>query len=190
MKKDWELTEEAFNVFLDWLHSDRAQAAEKYEAIRRSLVIILTSRGCDDAAGLADETIDRVIKQVPRIAGSYHGDPTPYFITVARHLHLEYIARNARRSEMPADVPGPPAGVDDDMEKELECLERCLQRLKADDRDLVLEYYRDEKQAKINHRKKMAEKLGIGLNALRIRTHRIRVALEECIDECLKPSEP
>lgn len=189
MKRDWELTEEAFNAFLDWLHPDREQAAEKYLAIRRCLIIILTSRGCDDAAALADETIDRVIRRAPEIAGSYRGDPTPYFITVARRLHLEYIAKNARRSEMPAEVPEPPAQHDDE-ERVIECLEHCMRRLKPDDRDLVLEYYRDEKQAKIDHRRKLAEKLGIGLNALRIRTHRIRAALEECIAECLKRSEP
>ena len=34
-----------------------------------------------------------------------------------------------------------------------ECCERCLGGLKADDRDMILQYYAEERQAKIDHRK-------------------------------------
>jgi DNA-directed RNA polymerase specialized sigma24 family protein len=50
---------------------------------------------------------------------------------------------------------------------------------------LVLQYYQEEKGAKIEHRRAMAERLGIPLNALRIRAHRIRVALRDCVSDCL-----
>jgi hypothetical protein len=46
MNKDWELSQEAFDALLDWLDSDREQAALKYETIRRSLIKIFTGRGC------------------------------------------------------------------------------------------------------------------------------------------------
>ena len=43
-----------------------------------------------------------------------------------------------------------------------------------------------EVATKIDHRKQMADELGIGMNALRIRAHRIRTGLEECLKECLQ----
>ena len=45
--------------------------------------------------------------------------------------------------------------------------------------------WQEEKRAKINFRKQMADRLGVGLNALRIRTYRIRTRLEECLIKCL-----
>ena len=56
----------------------------------------------------------------------------------------------------------------------------------AANRKLVLEYYRGEKKAKIDHRRSLAEQYGIALNALRIRAHRIRAALQECVETCIK----
>jgi hypothetical protein len=51
---------------------------------------------------------------------------------------------------------------------------------------LVLEYYRQERKAKIDHRKLLAAELGIAVNALRIRAHRIRRSLEQCVHTCLE----
>jgi hypothetical protein len=50
---------------------------------------------------------------------------------------------------------------------------------------MVLQYYQENKQAKIDHRKQLAAGLGVGLNTLRIRAYRIRARLEQCMDECL-----
>jgi RNA polymerase sigma factor (sigma-70 family) len=184
MRKDWELTEEAFDKFLSWLHPDREEAGKKYEAIRRHLIIILNCRGCAEAEDLADETINRVIRRAPQIADTYQGEPVPYFITVAHNLYLEYAAKRQTWSELPAELPQPPE-PDPEEEREYECLERCVQGLTPANRDMVLQYYQENKQAKIDHRKTLAERMGIALNALRIRAYRIRVSLEHCIDECL-----
>ena len=46
------------------------------------------------------------------------------------------------------------------------------------------EYYRDEKQQKIDHRKELAEQLGISENALRLRTFRLRGELTTCVKKC------
>jgi DNA-directed RNA polymerase specialized sigma24 family protein len=61
-----------------------------------------------------------------------------------------------------------------------------MERLTPDNRNLVLKYYQEEKRARIDHRKRLAEKLGIAVNALRIRAHRIRASLEECVQKCLE----
>ena len=180
----WELTAEAFGRFLVWLDADRTKAGQKYEAIRRRLVVIFVSRGCPDAEELADETINRVIRRSQDMADSYQGEPIAYFIKVAHHLHQEYVKRRARLAELPTDLPLPFA-PDPDEDLEHKCLEECMRELSLDNRNLVLEYYKENKQAKIDHRKKLAKQLGIGLNALRIRAHRLRVVLERCIEACL-----
>jgi DNA-directed RNA polymerase specialized sigma24 family protein len=61
-----------------------------------------------------------------------------------------------------------------------------MEQLPQGNRELVLEYYRDEKRAKINHRKELAERMGIAPNALRIRAHRIRLTLQQCVRACLE----
>ena len=65
------------------------------------------------------------------------------------------------------------------------CLESCLQKLEPAARELILRYYREEKQAKIADRGAMARSLGIGAPALRLRLHRIRGRLEPCVKDCL-----
>ena len=192
MKKDWVLTQDAFDTLLGWLDPDRDRAGRKYEAIRLRLIKIFTCRGCWEAEEMADETINRVVARVADIAEQYQGDPAPYFYGVSQKVQLEY-SRKARLrdsdvlAEGTADVSSPATAVlADDAEPEYACLERCLEHLPADNRRLVIEYYQQEQKAKIDHRKRLADELGIALNALRIRAHRIRRTLEECVHGCLE----
>jgi hypothetical protein len=53
---------------------------------------------------------------------------------------------------------------------------------------LILDYYREDRGGKIDSRKQLAEKMGLPINALRIRSHRIRVQLEKCVAGCLRKS--
>jgi DNA-directed RNA polymerase specialized sigma24 family protein len=66
-----------------------------------------------------------------------------------------------------------------------ECFSKCLDELPLNTRELVLTYYKKEKQRKIDHRKVLAERSGMSLNTLRVRVHRIRADLENCIKKCL-----
>ena len=179
-KKEWELTQEAFEKLLGWLGPDRDQAGKKYEAIRRKLIFILTCRGCTCPEDLADDTINRVARKLPEINDSYKGDPSLYFYGVAHKVHLEYVRK------MPDPMPSPAPDPPEELEQKYECLEQCMKRLTSKSRELVLEYYQEEKQAKIDQRKELANRLGMAVNALRIRAHRIRASLQECVFECLK----
>ena len=80
----------------------------------------------------------------------------------------------------------PTVSLTDDIESEYQCLESCLDHLPAENRDLVVQYYQKEKQAKIEHRKRLATEFGIAVNALRIRAHRIRLTLQHCVEDCLQ----
>ena len=180
LKKEWKLTEEAFSRFLVWLNPNPDQAGEKYEDIRRRLIKIFTCRGCICPEDLADETINRVIRRVPEIAEAYVGDPARYFYGVAHKIHLEYVRRKTSLEPPPAPEDSPR------VEEEYACLDECMDKLPSHSRGLVLQYYQEEKHAKIDLRKQLAEQLGIPLNALRIRACRIRMTLHECVLQCLK----
>jgi RNA polymerase sigma factor (sigma-70 family) len=179
MNKNWVLTQESFDALLEWLDPQREQAGQKYEDIRRRLIKIFTCRGCFEPEDLADETINRVISKVREIESGFTGDRALYFYGVANKVHLEYLRRKPFES-----LPDPVNS--DEVEREFKCLERCMERLPPGNRALVLQYYQEEKKAKIDHRKQLAERLGIAVNALRIRACRIRATLLECVRNCLE----
>jgi DNA-directed RNA polymerase specialized sigma24 family protein len=191
MKRDWALTQDAFDSLLNWLDADRERAASRYETIRLRLIKIFTCRGCLEAEDLADETINRVTARVPEIAKGYQGDPAQYFFGVCQKVHLEYLRKVSAHRELDSGIGGDasrPAAtmIPQDIEAEYECLERCLDNLPTANRELVIKYYQQERQAKIDHRKLLAQELGIAVNALRIRAHRIRLALQKCVEDCVE----
>jgi len=179
MKKEWVLTQEAFDGLLGWLDPNRDLAAQKYESIRTRLIKIFACRGCAEAEDLADETINRVTNKLPEIQGNFVGEPARFFYGVANKIQLEY-SRPHRTLPVPQ-----PVNEGDDSEVEYDCLDRCMEKLSSENRALVLSYYQEEKHAKIEHRKELATNLGIALNALRIRAHRIRASLQQCVKQCV-----
>ena len=181
MKKNWVLSQESFDALLDWLDPDRENAGVKYEAIRQRLIKIFLARGCPDAEGLADETINRVANKLPEIQREFTGDCLRYFYGVANKVVME-----SRRK--PPQPPPPPPLDSDRIEQESRCLEHCVKRLRTENRELLLQYYYAEGRALIEQRKILADKLGIAPNALRIRAFRIRAALQKCVEKCLDRS--
>lgn len=180
MKQHWDTTQEGFDRLLGWLDQDRDRAGKKYEVIRHRLIKMFTCRSCSEAEDLADETITRVTTKIPEVVPNYQGDPLLYFFGVARKVHREYL-RSQNRSVRSPIVPD----VTKD-ERLYECLDQCMDRVPGKSRQLLLRYYENEKKAKIDARKTLAEELGIGVNALRIRAHRIRLLLRECVTTCME----
>jgi RNA polymerase sigma factor (sigma-70 family) len=191
MKNQRVVTQQAFDQLLNWLDADRDSAGSKYEKIRVRLIKIFACRGCGEADDLADETINRVTLKLGQIAESYSGDPALYFYGVAQKVHLEYLRQKlpVQESALAGREPGGqtawPPDAPGEVEQEYACLEQCMDHLPSENRRLVLEYYQEEKRAKIDHRKKLADQLGIAVNALRIRAHRIRSQLQQCVESCL-----
>ena len=189
MNKEWALTQDAFDRLLDWLNADRNRAGIRYEEIRSRLIKVFIGRGCMAAEDLADETINRVAARIGDVARDYEGDPASYFYGVCQNVHFEYVRKKDVLETR--DFPGSNSvtlrtNLSDDCEPEYQCLERCLGHLSNKNRDLVLRYYQEDKQAKIDQRKLQATELGIAVNALRIRAHRIRVHLQRCVVNCLE----
>ena len=182
MKNQSPVTQAAFDSLLAWLDPDRERAAGKYEQIRRRLIKLFSCRGRQDADELADETINRVTLKAPEVSKEYVGDPALYFYGVAQKVFLESLRRK-QPCPLPPSHPSPEQS--EETEREYECLERCMESLAPASRELVLDYYRDDRRAKIDHRKELAARLGIAQNALRIRVHRIRATLQECVGGCV-----
>jgi DNA-directed RNA polymerase specialized sigma24 family protein len=189
MKTDLAITQERFEELLAWLDSDRDDAGHKYEEIRRSLVKIFAWRKCSDAEGMADATINIVAQKACQLRRTYEGKPHLYFYGVARNLIREY--QNSRTVLVALeDVDMTNASVEDDTDDEVEqvdaCLRKCLEILGSSDRELVLTYYQKDGQAKIDQRRALAADRGLDTNALRVKMHRIRVSLAQCIEGCLR----
>ena len=175
---DSTVTQEAFDRMLSWLDPDRRRAGERYESIRRKLILIFSSRGAAFPEDMADDCINRVIQKLPEIIGSYEGSPEFYFVGVARNVHLEW-QRKQRPIEPPVLPPNPP-----ELEQKLACLDNCLDQLSPTSREIVIEYYQHDRRAKIDHRAGLAGRMGIAVSALRLRAHRIRQVLEKCVEAC------
>jgi DNA-directed RNA polymerase specialized sigma24 family protein len=175
---------EDFDRFLHWLDPNRENAAQRYERIRRKLITICAARGGSHPEEMADECIDAVVQKVPEIAPAYTGEPEFYFYSVVKFVVLRWRRRN-RVVEVPEGREVTGESVDSRaVEQQHECLDCCLDELDDKSRELVLEYYRHDKQAKIDHRLALAQRNGITTNALRIKALRIRQMLEGCVNQC------
>ena len=184
MPTDLSITQEGFRLLLNWLDTNVELAGEKYERIRARLIRIFVGRGCYEAELLADRTIDRVISKVPHIQSTYVGEPAAYFYGVANNIHLEWLRTRKHEVEI-IEIPDKGAETTDEGDLGYDCLESCLEKLSTDAREIILEYYRDEKRAKIERRRALAEARGISIGALQIKTSRIRATLSTCVGDCV-----
>jgi RNA polymerase sigma factor (sigma-70 family) len=189
-KQKWAITPEAFDLLLSWLDPNRERAGERYEEIRSRLIRRFRQHGCPEPEQLANDTIDRVARKLPEIIDTYEGDPVPYFYSVAHYIHMEFLRSPATvplaQTDVPIrDAPSLPELFDED-ERMNACLRHCMEKLAPREREMILQYYKGERQVKIEIRKELAERLGIKLANLRLQTQRIRARLKKCILNCLE----
>ena len=179
MKRREPPDEEAFNKLLAWLDPDKNKAAERYQRIQFRLIRIFAAKGCVDPETLADETLNAVCIKIDWLLANYSGNPDLFFFGVAKKIYLEQI---------PKKVPAIPV-VPDNTEIEIRCgcLEQCLKTAASpEERGWVLRYHDGEGRQRIENRKRLADELGISINALRIRVFHIQARLRPCIEDCLE----
>jgi DNA-directed RNA polymerase specialized sigma24 family protein len=187
-KSEWSLTSGALAKFLACLDSDRERAGEKYENLRLTLSKFFDWRGARFPEEYADETLNRVIRRIDE--GATIQDIAQFCHGVARMVFLEKIKSPDSKSVDIEDVP--PAtliAAPERRDDRHECFDSCLKELAPESRQLIIQYYSDEKREKINNRLALARNLDIPLNALRSRAQRIRDRLEQCIRNCMKQNE-
>ncbi len=154
--------------------------------VRRKLVKFFEWRGAEFPEEHADEAINRVARKITE--GEEIRDLNHYVGGVARLLLMEIFKRRHQERAALEHLPASelPAEERAEINPRVKCFEICVDALAAENRDLIVAYYREEKRNKIEHRKELARRLEIPLNALRIRAHRIRAKLEECVHRCVK----
>jgi RNA polymerase sigma factor (sigma-70 family) len=184
--KEWILTKSAFDKLLANLGGEPELAAERYEELRRMLVKFFQWRGASYPEECADETLNRVARRIDE--GQIIQNISGYCYGIARLVFLEWAKAPDRKGVSLDELTPVQATRGEAVEEnlELECFEECLLTLPTDSREVIVQYYGEEKRAQIDHRRQLAENLGIPLNALRSRAQRIRQQLEQCIIECLK----
>jgi RNA polymerase sigma factor (sigma-70 family) len=181
MPNGWE---ENFDVLLKWLDPDRNRAGIRYEEIRQTLIKIFSWRGFKDAEDLTDEVINRVTAKAPEVSKDFRGDPAVFFFAVAKKLAHEAYRRDQKRASLPENPSVQTVTLDDGDKAEHQCLKKCLNELPRADRELILLYYQQD-EPKIPWRKALAKRFKLTPNTLRVRAHRIRSILYDCIENCM-----
>ncbi len=194
LKKHWTPTETAFRRFLHWLDEGVDSGGERYLEIRRRLELYFERRNCIGADTLADETLNRVTRRLDE-EGSIAGVcPPQYCYIVAKLVLHEYLRSksvivdvNADDSAVLGRAKVPPIPQAEPVERLLTQLERCLETLPIVDRELIIEYYRGDRRAKIEQRRSLAARFRLSANALTIRACRLREKLEHCVKSMYAP---
>ena len=180
-----------FDSLLQSLDTERDQAGRLYETTRRKLLEFFEARGSHTPDEHADETFDRVSRKI--VEGEKIDDLGKYCYGVARFVLKEAFRKRSKEPvELDENAEFPLAAIGDDMaekrdaiERRLDCLDECLDKLGAETREFIVEYYREERGLKIERRKLQAARLSTTLNGLRLRASRLRRELGKCTDGCM-----
>jgi DNA-directed RNA polymerase specialized sigma24 family protein len=186
LRGKWAPTPQSFEKLLACLSPDRDEAGRQYEIVRVKLMRFFEWRASGSPDQHVDETFDRVMRRIDE--GENIANLMGYFYQVAKFVFMEALKDQERARVASNTIPttAPAAQLDDgDSDPRLRCFDRCLDELPVESRNLIMNYYQEEGRTKIDLRKQLADRLNIPLNALRIRTHRIRVSLEKCMTACL-----
>ena len=189
LKKNWSLTAEAFEHLLAWLDSGVDSDGAAYLSMRSRIVTYFDRKNCANPEDLADEVLNRVSRRLEEEGTIETESPAKYCYTVARFVFMEQLrspsAREVGVEEL--TLSAAPSDQDEAVQREMtfECLEHCANALDNEQREMITRYYAGEKGVKIANRKRMAEEMGISLNALGIRAFRTREKLEGCLTRCL-----
>ena len=197
------LDEQAWDQLFDFLDPDRparvgtqrdGPAQARYAEILRKLACFFAGRGCCDADDLAVEAMLRVAGKSRDLQAVPVGDRLGYFFGVARNVHHEWLRQAARQTTLQEEfrreqrrVPPLGAQAREGREAIHRCLDRCLAKLTARARQLIVRYYSEERSAKILDHRRLAGEFGKSVNALRIEAHRVRHTLRLCVLACVQP---
>lgn len=179
-----------FNTLLDWLSEDREKAGTEYVKIRDGLIRFFRFRGCSDTQTLADDTLDRVAKRIHTFDESNDVKKSTIIYGFANKIALEHLRKKKKErekletSEFKKEFFKKADGEENEVR--LDCMNVCLLELSDEERAIFTGYYGQEGVKNSVARRKLAERLNCGMNALHVRVFRIRKVLMECIEKCVK----
>lgn len=182
----WTPTQQSYEKLLAAFDSDRDEAGKVYVNVRLKLLRYFERNGVTDAERYVDVTLDRVMRRLDE--GEVIAKIMAFIYTVASYVRMEAWNEEKQLRELENDMMEniekvQPEPVDESPQQL--CLDRCLAELPVETQKLLHDYYSEEGSAKIRLRRRIAKGLGIEMNALRIRVHRIRLSLETCVKRCV-----
>ncbi len=180
----WELTQAAFARLLTWLDDGHDSGGERYLEMRRRLHAWFDRKSCLHPEALADETLNRVARRLAQVGAITDAAPAQYCYITANYVWRESL-RQPQFTTLPESEMAEAVADTTVREARFDCLESCLARLTAAERELVLRYYTGAERAKIAQRQSLAVELGVTANALSLRVFRLRARLESCVKDCL-----
>ncbi|HEY0764828.1 MAG TPA: hypothetical protein VGD61_20790 [Pyrinomonadaceae bacterium] len=183
----WTPTQQSYEKLLAAFDPDRDKAGKIYvDVVRLKLSRYFERNGVTDAERYVDVTLDRVMRRLDE--GEIIAKIMAFIFTVASYVRMEAWNEEKQLRDLENEMIKTTERVqpepDDENPRQL-CLDRCLAELPVETQKLLHDYYSEEGSARIRRRRRMAKGLGIGLNALRIRVHRIRHPLETCVKKCV-----
>jgi RNA polymerase sigma factor (sigma-70 family) len=172
--------EEVFDRLLLRLEPDFLDSSKRYKQFRLKMVKFFAWKRCEDPDSLADETINRVAKNLNAGEEIRADNPYSYIYAIAKYVFMEYLRDKKKRDVITSQLPDPEQVT---IEGFSDCRKQCLDKLPPEKCRLLQQYYMDEKS-----REAMAQSLNISLNALRLQVHRLKNELRACNEDCLKHS--
>jgi DNA-directed RNA polymerase specialized sigma24 family protein len=174
------MTEEGLHRLLAALDADRERAGERYVLLRHKLVKFFEWRRALAPEDCADRTLNVAAARL--VEGEPVRNLPAYCVGIARMVLLEEHRRSEREHAALNELrlhPRDHTSTAGDVQ--LQVLEQCLAALPSESRELILAYYGGDGQVRVGARRSLARRLGIPINALRIRAHRIRLRLEASV---------
>ena len=186
---------QAWSRLLSFLaHTQSQFPGSAYERAHERLVRFFRGKGSMHAEELADATFDRVACKLGREALADVRNPVGYVLGVARLVWLESVklevARRRRLEHYAALFTRDDDGDAQKHERDVALLDRCLGELPAEQRCLLLHYYRGQGQARITRRQDLVRELHLNPGMLRTRVHRLRAQLERRVNELRQAESP
>lgn len=176
-----EITPSMFAGFLAWLSPDAEMAGEEYERLRFRLFNFFSNRNCRFAEELTDETINRVIM---KIDAEVIENKMAFVYGFARNIFLESLRKEKDHLNIDElKIPEKPKEAETDFSGD--CLDGCLNEFSKENKDLILEYFSETKQAKIDLHKQLCQALKLTQTALRMKIVRLKQKLKICLENCM-----
>lgn len=187
MKINQEVDKGNFDRMLEWLSVDRSDPGASFERIRAGLIRFFRIKGAHDPETLADETMNRVINRFDSLDTSTGVNPTTIFYGFANKVFLEFLRTEKRRMVQFGDDTqlGIAGTYELPVDPALDCLRSCLGALKKWDGNLIVEYYSENPESKVDSRLQLAQLNQMTMTALQTKIHRIKGILRPCIEKCI-----
>lgn len=176
------MSPEDFARFLEKLSPDTEEAGQLYTRLRNKIAGFLRMKGVSDPADAAGDVIERAAVRIS--GGAIVPNVESYCIGIARNVANELWRRERREerafrrfTESLADNSA------EEVERIRRILKPCFEQLEDKDRELLVAYCRiPEGLSRAEHRRRLAEEIGMSMRALRTHVSRLRDKLEACVE--------